>query len=225
MGPSIEYFVRGMEIGNMVFMQFKTFHDGSFEELKIKVIDTGIGLERVCWLLNGEATSYNCTFKNALQYVLEKLQLDINNEIWSKLGPLSCQLDVDECENLEETWKEISKKVGVEVAQLKEAIEPIKDLFVILDHTRTAMMLIRDGSLPSNVGGGSNLRNIIRRTFALMSKNRWWDKLTFEDYLGIFNYHIKDLEGLYGVFEEYSSFEEIVRLEYNRWKSTDEIQV
>jgi alanyl-tRNA synthetase len=28
LGPSIEYFVRGMEVGNMVFMQYKTFNDG-----------------------------------------------------------------------------------------------------------------------------------------------------------------------------------------------------
>jgi len=32
LGPSMEYFVRGLEVGNMVFMQFKTFHDGSREE-------------------------------------------------------------------------------------------------------------------------------------------------------------------------------------------------
>jgi alanyl-tRNA synthetase len=58
MGPSIEYFIRGLEVGNMVFMQYKTFPDGSREELDIKVIDVGIGLERIVWLVNGSATSY-----------------------------------------------------------------------------------------------------------------------------------------------------------------------
>jgi len=58
MGPSMEYFIRGMEVGNMVFMQYKTFHDGSREELDIKIIDTGIGLERVAWIYNGSPTSY-----------------------------------------------------------------------------------------------------------------------------------------------------------------------
>jgi alanyl-tRNA synthetase len=42
----------------MVFMEYKTFPDGSREELPIKIIDTGIGLERVPWLINGSATSY-----------------------------------------------------------------------------------------------------------------------------------------------------------------------
>ena len=39
-------------------MQFKTFPDGTKEELPIKIIDVGIGLERVPWLINGTATSY-----------------------------------------------------------------------------------------------------------------------------------------------------------------------
>lgn len=37
MGPSVEYFIGGLEVGNMVFMQYKYFPDGSYEELPIKV--------------------------------------------------------------------------------------------------------------------------------------------------------------------------------------------
>lgn len=71
LGPSIEYFVGGLEVGNMVFIQYKTFHDGTREELDVKVIDTGIGLERIVWLYNGSATSYTDTFKNAMEYFQE----------------------------------------------------------------------------------------------------------------------------------------------------------
>lgn len=198
MGPSIEYFVHGMEIGNMVFMQYKTFYDGNFEELKIKIIDTGIGLERVAWLINGDATSYITIFKNSLEYLLKILGININNDVWLKLGPLSCRLDVDECEDLAKTWNDISGLLGMSVLDIKQAIEPIRDIFIILDHTRTAFFLIRDGALPSNVGGGSNLRNIIRRTFAVMQKNGWWEKLGWEGYMKIFDYHILDLQELYG---------------------------
>lgn len=104
MGPSLEYFIRGMEVGNMVFMQYKTFHDGSREELDIKVIDTGIGLERVCWIVNGSATSYEDTFKNAFEYSLGILDIKVNQDIWSKFGPYSCTLNVDEIDNIDETW-------------------------------------------------------------------------------------------------------------------------
>lgn len=118
MGPSIEYFIRGLEVGNMVFMQYKTFPDGSREELDIKVIDVGIGLERIVWLVNGSPTSYCDTFAQAYKFVLNKIQLDPHTEIWEKFGPYSCTLNVDEVDDLSKTWKEISDKIGVPVDEV-----------------------------------------------------------------------------------------------------------
>jgi alanyl-tRNA synthetase len=174
LGPSIEYFVRGLEVGNMVFMQYKTFHDGSREELQIKIIDTGIGLERIAWLYNGTPTSYVDTFQNALGYLTAKLGVEVNSDIWEKFGPFSCQLNIDEVDDIEATWARVSKETGVEVALLKQAITQAKDLYIILDHTRSVLMTVTDGSLPSNVGGGGNVRNILRRVFSILEKNGWW---------------------------------------------------
>lgn len=41
--------------------------------------------------------------------------------------------------------------------------QQLKRVRIILDHTRTAFMLINDGLIPSNVGAGYVLRMIIRR--------------------------------------------------------------
>jgi alanyl-tRNA synthetase len=225
LGPSIEYFVRGLEVGNMVFMQYKTFHDGSREELDIKVIDTGIGLERVAWLVNGSPTSYMDTFSNAYAYLLAQLGLTVQEDIWEKYGPFSCTLNIDEVDDIEQAWADISAKIGVPVAEVKQAIQPIKDLYIVLDHTRTIMITVCDGSLPSNVGGGGNVRNILRRTFSILKRNGWWDKLGMEGFLGIFDHHKRDLEGIFGAFPEYKSFEQIIRVEYDRWRSSDEESV
>lgn len=65
MGPSVEYFVGGLEVGNMVFMQYRYDHEGNFDDLSVKVIDVGIGLERIPWLINGTPTSYIDTFTQA----------------------------------------------------------------------------------------------------------------------------------------------------------------
>lgn len=67
LGPCIEYFVGGLELGNMVFIEYKTFHDGSREKLEVQVVDVGIGLERVAWLINGSETSYIETFSSAFR--------------------------------------------------------------------------------------------------------------------------------------------------------------
>ena len=36
LGVSIEYFVRGLELGNQVYMTYEVHPDGSYTELKIK---------------------------------------------------------------------------------------------------------------------------------------------------------------------------------------------
>lgn len=224
MGPCIEYFVEGMELGNMVFMQFKTFHDGSYEELPVKVIDTGIGLERVAWVVNGEPTSYFTVFAHAYAFLVGRLGLNVDRATWEAFGPYSSQLDVDENPDLPRTWQRIAELVGTDAESIRRAIEPLRDVFIVLDHTRTALMLIRDGALPSNTGGGANLRNIIRRAFAVMQKQGWWAALPLDGFLELFEHHKRDLEQLYGSFAPYSSFDDIIRLEHRRWQVTDEVQ-
>ena len=224
LGPSIEYFVNGLELGNMVFMQYKTFHDGSREELPIKIIDTGIGLERIAWLINGSATSYMDTFKNALGYLANKLEININNEIWEKFGPYSCRLNVDEIDDVDKTWEIISKEINVDVESVKSAIAPVRDLYIILDHMRTFFLIIYDGSLPSNVGGGSDVRKVLRRVFAILKKNNWWKKLGIDGLYELLDYHAKDLEDIYGEFKKNSNIREIIQIEYDKWSTTDKEQ-
>lgn len=85
-------------------------------------------------------------------------------------------------------------------------------------------MTIIDGSLPSNVGGGGNVRNVLRRAFGTLQRNGWFTLLTLEGYLELFSYLKKDLFELYGQFDEYKSFNAIITLEHDKWKTTDESQ-
>lgn len=101
----------------------------------------------------------------------------------------------------------------------------MKDVFIVLDHTRTILICISDGSLPSNVGGGGNVRNILRRVFFILKKNDWWNCVGgIDGLLEIFEAHKVDLEGVYGKFAEYKSFSEIIKVEHDRWLHTDDVQ-
>lgn len=63
-------------------------------------------------------------------------------------------------------------------------------MYIILDHTRSILMAITDGALPANVGGGGNVRNILRRVFSILEKNDWWEKLNIKnEFLQIFEMH------------------------------------
>jgi alanyl-tRNA synthetase len=224
LGPSIEYFINGLELGNMVFMQYKTFPDGRREPLEVQVIDVGIGLERVPWLVNGTPTSYCDVFPTPLAYLLDKIGMNINSGIWEKYGPYSCLLNVDEVDDISKTWAWIAEKIGQPVEEVRAAIEPIRDVYIVLDHTRSVLMAVEDGSLPSNVGGASNIRNILRRVFHVLHKNGWWEHLGMEGFLEIFAKHKEDLATVFGAFPAYKSFDEIIKIEYDRWLVTDDAQ-
>lgn len=225
LGPSIEMFVKGLEVGNMVFTQYKIldFVKGEFEPLKHQVIDVGIGLERIPWLINGSPTSYLEAFPNAVKYLQSKLNITLESEIINKFAPYCCLLNLDEVKDVNQAWNEIAHKCGVENKEkLQQEIQLAKDLYIIADHSRTMLIAIYDGALPSSVGGGANLRNIVRRMFSILHKNGWWNKIgEMDGLMELFEKHKEDLSKIYGAFDEYKSFRKIIEMEYQRWCTTD----
>ncbi|MBR6737242.1 MAG: alanine--tRNA ligase [Clostridia bacterium] len=62
-----------LEIWNDVFMQFEKKADGSYEKLKQRNVDTGMGLERTLSILNGVPTVYDTDVFEGAKHEIENL--------------------------------------------------------------------------------------------------------------------------------------------------------
>jgi alanyl-tRNA synthetase len=168
-GPCIEYFVRGLELGNCVFMQYEVTPTGP-KELSTRVIDMGAGLSRLAWITSGEPTSYEVVFGPVIENMKKKAGVKIDRDLFVRFAKISGSLNEDEVPDLEKEKERIAGVLGVSKKELFETLEPLQALYASADHLCTVLFTITDGMLPSNSGGGYNLRMLLRRTFGFQSK-------------------------------------------------------
>jgi alanyl-tRNA synthetase len=80
---------------------------------------------------------------------------------------------------------------------LFDQLEPLQAIYAIGDHTLTLLFTITDGMMPSNSGGGYNLRILARRIFAFE------DRYGFNiDYNKVLELHMDHLKGLFDYYKK-----------------------
>ncbi len=216
-GPCIEFFSRGLEIGNQVYMLYEQTQEGN-KELNIKVLDMGMGQERCAWFSQGSATIYDATFPKVMKTLYEISGLKTDEKLMAKFIPYAGYLNVDEVEDLDKAWKEVAKNVGIDVEELKKKILPLSALYSIGEHSRALLFALNDGGLPSNVGGGYNLRILARRCFDFIEIYNW--KI---DLFEICKEHAKELKEQYPeLSENLDEVKKILDVEKNKYKINKE---
>ncbi len=188
-GPSMEYFAHGVELGNCVFMQFQDLGNKQYEQLKKPVIDMGAGFERLAWYTNGTPTSYDVTFKDLLEYLKKYTKVKFDGKLLEAFYKISGELNIDEISDVDLKYEEIAKRLGYPKKELLEKLGPVHALYAICDHTKTILYTSTDGLLPSNSGGGYNLRILARRVLDLNKE------FNFNlDFPKIFEIHVSSLK-------------------------------
>ena len=160
-GSSLEYFVRGLELGNAVFTEFQG-ELGRHTILDQKIIDMGAGLERFAWITTGTPTAYDCCFGPITDHLFEKIGIDSDSEMLKRYFTAVAR-NLEAYDDLADVKRHAIKSAGLTDDQTDRIIAPLEGVYLIADHLRTLIFAIADGALPSNVGGGHNLRMMLRR--------------------------------------------------------------
>jgi len=215
-GPSLETISLGLELVNSVFSQF-TKTGNTYRELPQKVIDVGWGHERLVWFSQGTHTGYEAAFGPVIKWVKKETGLR-GSDLFDRYSKLAGALDFDEVKNVEGVRKEIAKRLGVSVGEINKAVEPMQALYAITDHIKTLLFAVSDGAIPSNVGGGYNLRVLLRRSFSFL------DEFGFDlDLMKMAELHSNFLKPLFPELNEnLDSLSSIINVERGRHKKTME---
>ena len=167
-GSSLEFFVKGLELGNAVFTEFQGDLT-NYKTLDQQIIDMGAGLERFAWLTMGTPTAYDCCFGPITDNLLQQVGIDTKNKLlvtyFTKIAK-----HLEQFNDLSDVRKNAIKSSNLTDDQINKIITPLEGIYLIIDHIRTLIFAISDGALPSNVGGGYNLRIMLRRIISTMDR-------------------------------------------------------
>ncbi len=216
-GPCMEFFSRGVELFNQVYMMFEQTPNGS-RDLKLKVLDMGLGMERVAWFSQGTPTLYDATFPAVLQKLREQTGVKFDAALFKKFSLYSAYLNFDEVDDINAAWGRVAKEMAMPVAELHAKIMPMTALYSIAEHARALLFALSDGMLPSNVGGGYNLRVLFRRAMGFIDQMGW--KIDLPD---VCEWHAAELKDIFPeVSNNLHDVREIIAVEKSKYEKTKE---
>jgi len=212
-GYSLEYYVRGLELGNAVFTEFLGTPE-NYKHLPEKIIDMGAGLERFTWLTQGTPTYYDAVFGPVTKKLLKLVDYDKN--FWTKYMKIAGNFNMEDFRNYRFAKEKAAKLLGMNTEKLIKTTAPVEAIYAIADHSKSILFAVSDGGLPSNVGGGYNLRVILRRALGFI------DEFRFDiDLFDVCKMHAKNLRTFNPRLKQgLAELEDILNVEEERYKAS-----
>jgi alanyl-tRNA synthetase len=190
-GPSVEVLIGGLEVATLVFMGLSKQKSGqpgidlnseTYYPMKMRIVDTGYGLERFVWASKGSPTIYDAVFPEMVSRIMGSAGLShlLENKEFTKILALNAKfaglMDITGS-NLYQLRKKVATAIDVPIDKLDRMITPIEKVYAIVDHTRCLAYMLGDCIVPSNVREGYLARLVIRRTLRMMNELKINDPL------------------------------------------------
>lgn len=182
-GASVEVLIGGLEVATLVFMNLgrqKTnqppvdVNGDLYYPMRLKIVDTGYGLERFVWASKGSPTIYDAVFPEMVSRLMRSAHLEdlLDNPEFTKIMGLSARfagvMDISGT-NLYNLRRKVAEAIDVPVDRLERIVVPIEKIYSIADHTRCLAYMLGDCIVPSNVREGYLARLVLRRTLRMMN--------------------------------------------------------
>ncbi len=167
-GPDVECICRGLEVGTLVFMQYKVVGD-EFVELPIRTVDTGYGIDRFAWISQGVPSAFQAIYGKMIDTIFSMAGItNVENGFLSRVAKYSGLVSVDKTANRLVTRKRVSELSGIDMETLEKVLIPIENAWAVTDHTKTLSFMLSEGVVPSNIQEGYLARLLFRRVYRLM---------------------------------------------------------
>ena len=212
-GPDLETILRGCEIDTLVFMKYKV-KDNEFQELPIRTVDTGYGIDRYTWLSQGTLSAFHAIYEPILEEITHLAGMPrIDNGFTKKVAEQSGLMILGKGKSRREARETVAKKIGTNAHELEQKMTPIENVFAVADHTKCLTFMLAEGVVPSNVQEGYLTRLMIRRTYRLLRalgiENKLQDIVDSQ-----INYWSKDFHHLKEMHDEILTMLTVERTKY-----------
>ena len=167
-GPDVECIIGGLEVGTLVFMQYKVVND-EFVKLPIRTVDTGYGIDRFAWLSQGVPSCFHAIYGDLLEKVFKMAGVtNVDNNFLCNVAKYSGLVSVDKTANRLDARRRVAKLVGINLEDLDRKLAPVENAFAVADHTKCLSFMLSEGIVPSNIHEGYLARLLFRRVYRLM---------------------------------------------------------
>lgn len=215
-GEDFEVNARGLEIATLVFMHYAG-EGGNYRSLPLRIVDTGYGMERLTWLSQGSASSYEAIFAPAIAHLLGLAGVEMPPvELLRENSKLAGLIDIECGRDVHMLRSKVAERIGLDVDEVDRMLSPLENIYAIADHLRCLAFMFGDGITPSNVREGYLARLVLRRTLHLMRKLEIRGSLA-----DLMSFTLETLCRQFREFKESSDYIlEVVALEEQRYRDS-----
>ncbi|MCS7095225.1 MAG: alanine--tRNA ligase [Thaumarchaeota archaeon] len=169
-GPCFEVNVGGLEIATLVFMSYKVL-DGGLEELPVRTVDTGYGIERFAWMSTGSPTAFEVVYAPILSEAERLLgSFRVDPHFLHRYGKYSAWIQPGGSVTIAEARNRAAQLASVDLRSALKNLESLERFYASLDYSKSVAFIISEGVVPSNTRVGYLARLLIRRLHRTLNR-------------------------------------------------------